>query len=50
MRAEYGPHIKAVVGVVPPDWVLDKGMDWGKYRGLCDERTVATFYCGEEWK
>ncbi len=26
MRAEYGPHIKAVVGVVPPDWVLDKGM------------------------
>ena len=26
MRAEYGPHIKTVVGVVPPDWVLDKGM------------------------
>ena len=26
MRAEYGPHIKAVVGVVPPDWVLDKDM------------------------
>ena len=26
MRAEYGPHIKAVVGVVPPDWVLDNGM------------------------
>ena len=26
MRAEYGPYIKAVVGVVPPDWVLDKGM------------------------
>ena len=26
MRAEYGPHIKAVVGVVPPDWALDKGM------------------------
>ena len=26
MRAEYGPHIKVVVGVVPPDWVLDKGM------------------------
>lgn len=26
MRAEYGPHIKAVVWVVPPDWVLDKGM------------------------
>ena len=26
MRAEYGPHIKAVVGVVPPDWILDKGM------------------------
>ena len=26
MRAEYGPHIKAVVGVVPPDWVFDKGM------------------------
>ena len=26
MRAEYGPHIKAVVGVVPPDWVMDKGM------------------------
>jgi hypothetical protein len=26
MRAEYGPHIKAVVGFVPPDWVLDKGM------------------------
>ena len=26
MRAEYGPHIKVVVGVVPPDWVLDNGM------------------------
>ena len=26
MRAEYGPHIKTVVGVVPPDWVLDKSM------------------------
>ena len=26
MRAEYGPHIKAVVGVVPPDWILDKDM------------------------
>ena len=26
MRAEYGQHIKVVVGVVPPDWVLDKGM------------------------
>ena len=26
MRAEYGPHINVVVGVVPPDWVLDKGM------------------------
>ena len=26
MRAEYGPHIKQVVGCVPPDWVLDKGM------------------------
>ena len=26
MRAEYGPHIKAVVGVVPHDCVLDKGM------------------------
>ena len=26
MRAAYGPHIKAVVGVVPPDWVLDKDM------------------------
>ena len=26
MRAAYGPHIKAVVGVVPPDWVLDNGM------------------------
>ena len=26
MRAAYGPHIKAVVGVVPPDWVLDKGV------------------------
>ena len=26
MQAEYGPHIKAVVGVVPPDWVLDNGM------------------------
>ena len=26
MRAEYGPHIKAVVGVVPPDLVLDNGM------------------------
>ena len=25
-RAAYGPHIKAVVGVVPPDWVLDNGM------------------------
>ena len=26
MRAEYGPHIKVILGVVPPDWVLDKGM------------------------
>lgn len=26
MRAAYGPHIKAVVGVVPHDWVLGKGM------------------------
>ena len=26
MRAEYGPPIKVVVGVVPPDWVLDNGM------------------------
>ena len=26
MRAEYGPHIQAVVRVVPHYWVLDKGM------------------------
>ena len=26
MRAEYGPHIKVVVGVVPHDWVLDEGV------------------------
>ena len=26
MRAACGPHIKVVVGVVPPDWVLDEGM------------------------
>ena len=26
VRAEYGPHFKQVVGVVPPDWVLDNGM------------------------
>ena len=45
MRAEYGPHIKTVVGVVPPDWVLDKGM----YRTLVFLNNLADYLMSDTY-